>query len=462
MIRTRWLMMIVMLWVGLTAFASRAQGDTLLIRSPSSRLSDDGRSIIVELDVRNDGNVATAASIVRLFDERGVELNSAPLMPLEPQTRASVVLFAPLDRLPPGVRSNLYITVGLDTLPGGTLTGRGNIASIMVNAPPLVEMPPAPLSTPTPTSILNIPLPVQVDLNDPVQTALAIGIAALCLLLLWVIWVIIRLTRSKPEPFGVWQPMYPAPAVIDPNTTDGRRYLWQQHAQSDHLPMPCPSGSVIARKLLIGAGGGRFDGWHIVGIRSGRYDQYGRINRTHHTMGRRAVRRLDRAARRRKLNEKAALGAARPVARALTKDILKYSDKRSAILPIAVDVRFKGERDLARMHFELWRCAGGEWQPFDSWTALPTYSSANDAVEQFGYSFYGQRHGESRRAFARRLEGDLTRVFAALVFKPAAPPAEEDTAGHPPMTEVRVPEAPSTARQRTVEPPATEGGTPVP
>ncbi|MBK8021632.1 MAG: hypothetical protein IPK19_09420 [Chloroflexi bacterium] len=461
MTRTRWMMILTLVWSSLTALGVFAQADTLLIQSPSSRVAPDGRSIIVELDVWNQGSVATAATTVRLFDGRGVELGSAPLMPLEPQTRQPVVLEAPVESLPAGTRAALFITVGLDAL---TLDGRGTVTSITVSVPAPGQGTPGEVPAPAQPGIFNLPFSINLDLNDPAQVALAVGIGGLCLLLLWVIWVIVRQVSSRPQPFGVWQPMYPSPMVIDPNTTEGRRYLWQQHTQSDSLPLPCVPGTILARKIVVGAGGGKFDGWRIVGMRSGRYDQYGRISRTHHTAPQSIVRRLDRVARRRKLNEKAAVRTVRPIARALIKDILKHSDRRSAILPIALDIRFKGERDLARMVFELWRCGPRGWDLFDTWIALPTYASATEATEQFGYSFYGQRHDESRKAFERRMEVELTRVFAQLVFKPVPPPVE-DTSDHAPATEA-MPPAPPTQQQAPVtvessdEPADTSAGTP--
>jgi hypothetical protein len=161
------------------------------------------------------------------------------------------------------------------------------------------------------------------------------------------------------------------------------------------------------------------------------------------------VRRLDRAAHRRKMSQAAAVRTARPLARAFVKHIVKTSDKRSAMLPIAVDIRFQGKprKEAPSVSFELFRCEADGWHRLDSWISAPTVSVSGELIEQFGYTFFGQRHNETSRIFQQRLEQDFTHILAQLLTKPERKPLE-DTASQPP---VEVPQAPPTAPTPVVE-----------
>lgn len=439
MMRYRWVIVLIVLLLGAAATVV-AQTEEFVIRSPSSSLSPDGRTIIVQFDVTNNGD-ANATTVARLFDSRGLQITSEPLQ--LPPGGTSVSMLVPVDRFDPGTRPNIYITVGLDALPGNLRSS--NVASISIGIPALPEV-----TTPTQgeqSSGQGIDLPFDLNLNDPVQIVLAVAIGALVLLLLWVISVIIRSATSRPEPFGAWQAAYPSPPYIDPNTTVGRRYLWQQHAQNDNLILPCQTGSILALKHVTGLNGEKFESWRVTGIRTGRYDQYGRIGRTNHTASSGIVKQLDRATRRRKLSAKAAARAAAPIAKSLVKDIVKSSDKRSDILPIALEIRFKGKSIKAESTFELLRCEGNGWLLIDSWSAPPTQSTNGGPIEQFSYTFYGQRPNEPKRDFQKRLEQALAQVLAGLIFKPERPKLE-DTSEHTPVEPP--PEAPPTIQQAPV------------
>lgn len=446
MTRSRWVFVLIALLLVFAA-AANAQTEEFVIRSPSSSLSPDGSSIIVQFDVTNNGD-QNATTVARLFDSRGLQITSEPLQ--LPPGGTSVAMSVPVDRFDPGTRQGIYITVGLDALPGNLRSSNAASISIGIPAAPVAATP----QQGGQGGALPFNLPFDLDLRDPTQLVLIVAIGALILLLLWVISVVIRSATARPEPFGAWQAAYPSPPHIDPNTTVGRRYLWQQHAQSDNLPLPCQPGSIIALKHVTGQDGDKFESWRVTGIRTGRYDQYGRIGRTNHTASPRLVKRLDRAARRRRLAAKPAARAAKPIARALVKDIIKSSDKRSAILPIALEIRFKGKSIKAETTFELLRCEGNGWLLMDSWSAPPTQSTSGGAVEQFSYTFYGQRPNEPKRDFEKRLEQALTQVLTGLVFKPERPKLE-DTSEHTP---VEPPEAPPTIRQA----PVTEVSPPAP
>lgn len=268
-----------------------------------------------------------------------------------------------------------------------------------------------------------------IDLRDPFQLALLIAIGALLVIFLWLLRVLLN-GGAPPDAFGPWQPLYPAPAQPNLDTLDGRRYLWQGHAQNDGavLPLPCAPGAVLARKRAIGAAGQPLAGWRIVGVRTGRYDSYGRIARTHHLLRRRELRALERAARRPRLSQKAAARAVRPVARALVRDALRHNDDRTGMLPIAIDVRLRSEKPGALVAFELVACQEGGWVLLDTWSSAPSLGSRGEAVEQFTYALPGTTFDEDTRAVRRRLEAQLGAILAGLVAKgppPAAPTPTE-------------------------------------
>jgi len=431
------------LWVVFTAHAQTAD---YLIRSISSALTPDQTAVSVSFDVVNNGGIMAEGVLVNLFDSGGITLATMKLPVLALNERAPITLTVPLTRFLPDTRPTLYVTVGMDTLPPTNARGQGDVAPITVIIPPAASIT-QPSGTPIPR--LGFDLPLAVDLRDPLQLGLTVAIAGLTLILLWVISVVARQAFGRKEKFPTWQPSYPPLTVFDPNQLEGRRYLWQPHAQNDTLPVTCALGQVVTRKHVTDMGGAKFTGWRISGIRTGRYDQYGRIGRTHQLMTMRAVRRLDGIAhRQRPTTWEVAFKRVRPVSKQFVKQILKGADRRTTMLPLAMDIRFrgKGRAQVAHVTFELFRCEAQGWQLIDTWRSLPPITQG--AQEQFTYSFYGQRAEEDKRAFKKRLEDDMNGVLTLLVWKvPPTPPEKEmptvngtppvvdlsDTAGHTPV-----------------------------
>ncbi len=391
----------------------------------SSQVKDG--QVLVDFTIINNGT-ASSEQPVDLFDSNGKRLASATVQPLASGESDELELSTPASQFPSGIIQTFYVTVGLDQLPPLDQRGQvgsGSIGSIGVFIPPLSQPTnAAPASAPS-----IIP---SLDLSKPDNLALVIGVAAVVLILLWVISVILRLLFSRPPTFPTWQPPYVITPLMDPNSTNGRRQLWQQHAQSDTLPLPCSPGSYMVRKLLIGSSGVKLSGWHVTGLRISQYDRYGRVARSETIAGKRLVKSLDRAVRKSAtlLDAEHAQRAVRPVARSLTSVLLKRMNKQNAILPVALDLRFTGMHGEVQILFELYGCGGNRWSEIDHWE--PEMRVVNGSIhENFTYSLTGQRPEENRKQFGERLRNELTYLLAQMVQAPPPPPPPppaEDTA----------------------------------
>lgn len=400
----------------------------------------------VSFIVDNDGAAMTTDELVRLFNDSGTELTQQPITP-QSATELKMELNIPLIALAPGGSQTLCVTVGMSALPPVNLRNQfRNIGCLTVSLPavsgglPNAQVTPSAASTPTPAPGL---LPgINFNLSDPTTFAVVLGIAVVMVVLLWVFSVIFRMIFSRPPTLPAWQAPYVITPLVDPNSTNGRRQLWQQHAQSDTLPLPCAPGNYMVRKLLIGSNGMKLNGWQVTGLRVSQYDRYGRVARSQTVLPRKTVKALNRAARKSpSLDWEHAVRAVRPVARALAKALAKKSSAQNAILPIALDIRFAGMHGEVGILFELYGCNGGSWQEIDHWE--PEMRVVNGSIqENFTYTVLGQQPQEARKPFRQRLESDLTNLLAAMVQKsPSAQPAPqpgvptasltEDTAENP-------------------------------
>lgn len=277
--------------------------------------------------------------------------------------------------------------------------------------------PPAPSLT----EIGGFTLPFGLDLFNPLHVALLIGAAGLLLVLLWLITVVLRLIFSRERTFPSWQPPYGMSTMLNPNSTVGRRQLWQQHAMADALPLPCMGGDYMARKILIGMNGTKLKGWRVIAGRISQYDMYGRVARTQTLLSSRVVRQIDAAARRSpRLTGKRAERAARSIARRILREFGKKM-KRTPSLPISLDLRFRGSHGDVRIVFELHQCMQGEhWALIDQWE--PEMQVPGSTIqENFTYALYGQRPAEKSRAFRKRLSTDLTAMLTGLLQPPPLP-----------------------------------------
>jgi len=129
--------------------------------------------------------------------------------------------------------------------------------------------------------------------------------------------------------------------------------------------------------------------------------------------------------------------AVRPIARTLTQAVLKKSNKQSATLPVALDIRLTGMHGEVRILFELYGCNGGMWQEIDHWE--PEMRVVNGSIdENFTYTLLGQFPAETHKQYQQRLASDLTNLLTTMVQAPPPPPPPppaEDTAETPAITE---------------------------
>jgi hypothetical protein len=270
---------------------------------------------------------------------------------------------------------------------------------------------------------------VVLGLLEQPQTVL-IGIVAVGvgLVVIWLITVIVRVLFSRPPVFPVWQPTYVQNPHLPPESPQARRQMWQHHASSDTLPMPNAGVAYAARKLLLGSDGAKLGRWEIVGVRLVQYDMYGRVQRTNTIAPRKVGQGLAKLARantnpRRPLTREAAVRRVRPLVKAALREFLPRL-KNSAALPIAVDVRFRGQRGEVRILFELYASDGRAWALLDAWEP-ELILMAGALLENFTYTLFGQGPNEKGREFRRRLETELTGLLAAMV---EAPPAVQEAA----------------------------------
>lgn len=336
-----------------------------------------------------------------------------------------------------------------ETMPGGT-GGAGNDQ--------LVPLP--TLSTETPTEqigvggaggggenvaasaeewlnepiVIRIPLPgddLLLDLGRRQDVALFVGIGGGVIVMLWLVSVLIRLLFRRPPSFGLQQPPYASMPPLHPQSISGIRQAWQQVAQNNAITVAPTHGAATAVKRLVGGDGRYLSGWRVTALRLSQYDQYGRVGRSQLIPSRKIVRQIDRLTRKsQQLDPKRLARRTRPIGRKLARQFVKRVTKRSAMLPIALDVRLIGTHGEVNIVFEVYGCQNGAWSLLDQW--LPEMTVTTKTIyESYTYTLFGQTGGESFREFKRRLPDDLGRALAlliearppeALAPKPAATP----------------------------------------
>lgn len=407
------------------------------IRTPPSE-----EEVVIQFEVVNNGSAAAIPTTANVtVATTGQTVGVAEVSPLgaNAQTTVTVRIPANFQGLTPGDRVLFLIRVGIGDIEAENSNTVGDNSAITpaitipeVSAQSEVEPTQAGTPAPTPGSPTPPTVPsLAVDFTNPLHIALIIGAGGVLLILIWMLTIILRLLFYRPPTFPTWQPPYVFTPLMNPNTTTGRRQLWQQHAQSDTLSLPCSPGNFMARKVLIGMNSGKLVGWRVTALRISQYDMYGRVARSQAIAPKSVVKRLDRAVRKSaKLNAKRAEGAVRPVAKRLLKDLRKRT-KRNQSLPIALDIRLKGTHGEVRIVFELHQCIDNRWQMVDQWEPEMTVLSGS-LFENFTYSLHGQRQGEKKRQFYQRLQKELTQLLTAMVQQPAPqivpPETESDTA----------------------------------
>lgn len=410
----------ILLFVCLLVLPAAAQSDTpnYEVRSLRPGQPETPRDVALAFDIFNSGAAATTPATVTLhLLETGEVLDTEIVAPLQSDQQATVN-FSVSDLSPDlGSRVPVGILIRFSGAPLTTPPVRGDFsAEYSLSVPDIGQT--TPLPPPTPATTFTIPgLPFDIDLSNPwIIIAIVAGLGVL-LILIWVLTVILGLLFRGTPSFANWQPPYMTNPMIDPNSVQGRRQLWQQHAQSDSLAMPCAADSYMVRKLLMGIDGRKLSGWKITGARISQYDMYGRVGRSEYIASNRTVGALNRAARRAPADRARAEKITRPVARKLVDELLKRANRRNLMLPVAVDLRLKGAHGEVLIVFELYRCTGSSWQQVDQWE--PDMLVVGGMVqENFTYTLYGQYNGESFKQFRQRLRADLTLLLASMVQQP--------------------------------------------
>ncbi len=262
-------------------------------------------------------------------------------------------------------------------------------------------------------------MPLQPD--NPLFLAGIVAAIGSVLIVLWLLTLIYRLLIRRPPSFPAWQPAYHPNPLAHPDSTAGRRQLWQTVALSDVLPASAEPGAAAARKLLTDMSGVPLKGWQIVGLRLCQYDMYGRVARTQVIAPRRLLRPLNRAvAHNQRWTAEKIASACRRAARPLAREMAGRA-RRTPALPVAVDVRFSGLRGEVRLFFELVQAGPAGWQRIDFWEP-EMLMSGERLLENYAYALLGQQPGETPRQFRTRLADDLTHTLTAMIVIPPPPP----------------------------------------
>lgn len=419
------LLLFLMLFSMMTVTAQPAPDYSIRnIRTPPS--DDD---IVIQFEIVNNGGAAsdeTSADVSLVTSNETI--TSEPVPPLAANAQTTITVFIPLNTtgLEAGQRVLFLIRVGIGDIESenSNTVGDNSAFTPAIIVPGAVSQPDETILS-TPAVQPEIPtttttgLPFNIDLGNPLHIAMIIGGAGLLLILIWMLTIILRLIFSQPPAFTTWQPPYAYSPLLDPNSSAGRRQLWQQHAQSDTLPPQCAPGTFMARKVLIGMNGGKLQNWRVTAARISQYDMYGRVARSQTIASNRAVKNLDRALRKAAGRSPEKLERmVRPAAKGIYNDFARKL-KRTPSLPIALDLRLRGIHGEVRIIFELYQCVDGQWHMVDQWEPEMTVLSGT-LTENFTYPLFGQRQGETPRQFRKRLQDDITQMLAAMIQQPIA------------------------------------------
>ncbi|MBE2271278.1 MAG: hypothetical protein IAE80_23795 [Anaerolinea sp.] len=408
----------------LPVHAQQAVAIDYQIRNISRTVSGD--DVIVQFEVTNLGDpVDTPVTAWLLTADTEEALDSVEVPPLPTgENLHTVTLSFSVSRFPPGTVQRLVATLGVRDLPP-TFEGQANIARFTVTMPPPIDTGlPAQAAPPAGS---GFSLPVDLDGIDPLTAAVVVAGIGIVLILIWLLTIIIRVLFERPPTFPQWQVPYALNPYIDQSSTEGRRQLWQQHAQNDMPPLPCQAGAYAASKQLIGTDGKKLSGWRVTALRLSQYDMYGRVNRSTIVADRSTTARIDRAVRRSaKLDQKNAERAVRGAVKRLTDHLFKSVNKRNLMLPVALDMRLRGAHGDVQIQFRLDQCVGGAWQRLDEWKPELVVTSGH-IQENFTYTFFGKKPEEKPRAFRARLRAEVTGALAGLVCGKNPPPAAPQT-----------------------------------
>lgn len=473
--KSSWLSLLLGLLLVFPAAAQTPQPSYRL--RPNGPGTISGSDVVVSVTILNTGSPATQTSAVTVSDARtSEELAREQVPPLASNEDRVILLSFPIASLEnAGGSVSLLVRLVPDSA-GEILAANDGRTSVSLPAPgtpnetAATAIPPNPNATAVPPLAITpvpafstfqlpfleqtrFPIPgtdLELDLENPLHIGLLIGLAGILLIFVWMFTVILRLLFQQPPTMSAWQPPYALMPVLDPNSSAGRRQLWQPHAQNDALVGPCAPDNYHIRKLVLGTDGATLAGWHVTGLRLSQYDMYGRVTRSQVIAPASLVRQLDRLARRGpKLDTERATRAARPIAARLVRTLAGRLSKQNAMLALALDVRLRGTHGDVRILFELYGCNAAGWMMVDQWE--PEVIVMNGSIlENFTYTLYGKRPDETMKQFRKRLFEEIARGLGEMVTRSVgvtnmpsqqqepAPPLvstlPQDTAQHPKVT----------------------------
>ncbi len=276
--------------------------------------------------------------------------------------------------------------------------------------------------------IVTLPgLGISIDLLNPTpeQLALMVGVVLIVLvLMLCVVWLIRRMGRRPPVFGNQLAPYAMQPPPPDPRSEAAIRYGWQLNAPNNLINVAATTQAVAAVKLLTNTDGVYLDGWAITAVRLSQYDQYGRVARSVTLAPHKMVRSLERLAHSRpRKNQSAEQWIAQaerrvtPLARYLANTFAKRITPRSAVLPVALDIRLKGVHGEVKIMFRLFQYDGNQWLEIKHWE--PDMTVTTERIHEiYTYTLHGQTPGENFRDYKRRLPLDIARALVDFVTPP--------------------------------------------
>lgn len=411
--------------VGSAALAQAAPQYRLTILDAG--ITTDQCSIRIQVSVGNTGSLPTETTQLSLRTATGITLTRVDVLPVSPDSPPIFELVGDRRALPAG--EQIFIV---------TLEGEGAGWFETADAARTLSIPPLPAACGSAgggglglgSFVVDIPLVnIRIDLLNPTldEAAFLAGLVLAVLVVLLLPIVLIRRLTRRPPAFGTQLPPYATTPVLDPYNEAGIRHGWQLAAQNNLIsaaPTPQAVGGV---KLLVNADGEYLDGWDITALRLSQYDQYGRVTRSLTLADAGIVRTLNRLAHNRKLMAHADLDKRAtqierkiaPMARKLSAQLLKRITPRSAVLPVALDIRLRGEHGEVKIVFQLFQYDGAGWREVKRWEPEMVVTSGT-IFESYTYTLHGQTPNESMKDYQRRLPLDVGRVLADFVTPPSA------------------------------------------
>lgn len=406
---------------------SSAPDYRISVGSNASQVSTDGSQIIVQASVVNNGGDSTQETTVELVNlANGEVITSEPIIALDAGQSQSVTLEFPVTTFPANSEHAMWVQVDIDEIESTIFDNRVSISVVIPNysvtstdtnqSSQTSEEPTTSGNTENiETSIITIPIiDKEIDLANRNDVLLMAGILACSVIIFWLFFNIMRMLFRRYPKFGNWQPPYATVPPMDPNSTVGRRQMWQPHAQNNNVLNPCVEGQIYPRKLLLGTDGFHLSGWKIKALRMTQYDTYGRVSRSETLATSGDIGRLNRVAKRSmNWDEQKIHKQVRGIAKRISKRMNKRIQKRGAQLPIALDVRVQGKHGEVRIIFELYQCQYGHPQQLDNWEPEMVVGGQT-MYESYTYTVNGQSGNETTKMFRKRLPSDVEAVLANM------------------------------------------------